>query len=66
MKHHGPCKDASDKCRINLWLIFNFCDFLPNFEDFKPILATLHKLQGNEMKSLISIVEYLMTVNHVS
>ena len=31
--------------------------FLPNFEDFKPILATLDKLQGNEMKNLISIVE---------
>ena len=29
----------------NFGLIFSFCDFLPNFEDFKPILATLDKLQ---------------------
>ena len=43
-----------------------FVIFLPNFEDFNPILATFDKLHGNEMKNLISIVEWLMTVNHLS
>ena len=57
MKHHGPWKDASDKCRIHFWLIFCSCDFLPNFEEFKPILAALDKLQDNEMRNLISLVE---------
>ena len=32
MKHHGTCKDASENCRMNFWLILNFCDFLPFFE----------------------------------
>ena len=31
MKHHGTCKDASEKCRMNFWLIFNFSDFFAQF-----------------------------------
>ena len=32
MKHHGTCKDASEKCKMHFWLIFKFCDFFPCFE----------------------------------
>ena len=35
MKHHGICKDASEKCRMNFWLIFNFSDFFAQFWRFQ-------------------------------
>ena len=34
MKHYGTCKDASEKCKMNFWLIFNFCDFFALFWNF--------------------------------
>ena len=34
IKHHGTCKDASEKCKMNFWLIFNFCDFFALFWNF--------------------------------
>jgi len=57
MKHHGTFKDATKNYKLLFRLLLNFLHFLPNFEDFQPILADFDKLQCNEMKNLISIVE---------
>ena len=57
MKDHGTCKDATENYKLLFRLILIFLHFLPNFEDFQPILADFDKLQCNEMKNLISIVE---------
>ena len=57
MKHPDTCKDAQENNKLLFWLKFHFFAFLLNLEDLKSILTTLDKLQPNEMKNLISIVE---------
>ena len=47
------------------WFLI-FVDFLPKFQDFKPIFASHDNLQQKKIKKFISIVQKWMTNYHVS
>ena len=61
---HAKLPKKITKCFFGRFPIFG--EFLPMFEDCKPILTNLDKFQHNEMQNIFLTAKYSITVYPVS